>query len=53
MPEAEIESVVKAVIDAMDPEQRSMGLVMKAVMAKLKGKADGKVINQIVRKILA
>ena len=53
MPEAEIESVVKAVVDAMDPEQRSMGLVMKAGMAKLKGKADGKVINQIVRKILA
>jgi uncharacterized protein YqeY len=30
-----------------------MGSVMKAVMAKLKGKADGKLINGIVRKLLA
>ena len=45
--------VVKATIDAMDPGQRNMGSVMKAVMAKLKGKADGKLINQIVRKLLA
>ena len=36
-----------------DPGQRNMGSVMKAVMAKLKGKADGKLINQIVRKLLA
>ena len=45
VPEAEIESVVKAVVDAMDPEQRSMGLVMKAVMAKLK---NGIPIHKIV-----
>lgn len=51
-PEA-IETVVKEVIDAMDPGQKNMGSVMKAVMAKLKGQADGKVINQIVRKLLA
>ena len=43
----------KEVNDAMDPGQRNMGSVMKAVMAKLKGKADGKLINQIVRKLLA
>ncbi len=51
-PEA-IETVVREVIDAMDPGQKNMGSVMKVVMAKLKGKADGKVINQIVRKLLA
>lgn len=51
-PEA-IETVVREVIDAMDPGQRNMGSVMKVVMAKLKGQADGKVINQIVRKLLA
>ena len=49
----EVEKAVKAIIDAMDPGQRNMGSVMKAVMAKLKGKADGKMVNQIVRKLLA
>ena len=49
----EVEKAVKAIIDAMDPGQRNMGSVMKAVMAKLKGQADGKLINQIVRKLLA
>ncbi len=51
-PEA-VESAVKEIVDAMDPGQKNMGSVMKAVMAKLKGQADGKLINQIVRKLLA
>ena len=51
-PEA-VEVAVKEIVDAMDPGQRNMGSVMKAVMAKLKGQADGKLINQIVRKLLA
>ena len=51
-PEA-VEAAVKEIVDAMDHGQRNMGSVMKAVMAKLKGKADGKLINQIVRKLLA
>ena len=51
-PEA-VEAAVKEIIDAMDPGQKNMGSVMKAVMAKLKGQADGKLINQIVRKLLA
>lgn len=51
-PEA-VEVAVKEIVDAMDPGQKSMGSVMKAVMAKLKGQADGKLINQIVRKLLA
>ncbi len=48
-----IEAAVKEIIDSLDPEQRNMGSVMKAVMAKLKGKADGKIINQTVKKLLA
>jgi uncharacterized protein len=32
---------------------RDMGKVMKAVMAKLAGKADGKLINQLVKERLA
>lgn len=51
-PEA-VEAAVKEIVDAMDPGQKIMGSVMKAVMAKLKGQADGKLINQIVRKLLA
>lgn len=51
-PEA-VEAAVKEIVDAMDLGQKNMGSVMKAVMAKLKGQADGKLINQIVRKLLA
>lgn len=51
-PEA-VEAAVKEIVDAMDPGQKNMGSVMQAVMAKLKGQADGKLINQIVRKLLA
>lgn len=51
-PEA-VEPAVKEIVDAMDSGQKNMGSVMKAVMAKLKGQADGKLINQIVRKLLA
>lgn len=51
-PEA-VEAAVKKIVDVMDPGQKNMGSVMKAVMAKLKGQADGKLINQIVRKLLA
>lgn len=51
-PEA-VEAAVKEIVDDMDPGQKNMGSVMKAVMAKLKGQADGKLINQIVRKLLA
>ena len=51
-PEA-VEVAVKEIVDAMDSGQKNMGSVMKAVMAKLKGQADGKLINQIVRKLLA
>ena len=32
-------------------ETKNKGQIMKAVMAELKGKADGKVINQVVAKL--
>lgn len=53
MTEDEIRTAVTTVIDALDPGQKNMGSAMKAVMAQLKGKADGKVINRIVREILS
>ena len=48
-----VELASEIVEDAMDPEQRNMGSMMKAAMAQLKGKADGKVISAIVRELLA
>ena len=51
--EEEIRKVVQEIVDAMDPEQRNMGSMMKAAMAQLKGTADGKVISAIVRELLA
>lgn len=50
--EEEIRKAVKESVEALAPEQRSMGSAMKAAMARLKGRADGKVINRIVREIL-
>ncbi|GAB4381115.1 MAG: GatB/YqeY domain-containing protein [Salibacteraceae bacterium] len=50
----EVRNEVINVIDsigASGPQQ--MGEVMKAVMAKLKGKADGKLISQIVKEELS
>lgn len=53
MSEDDVRAVVKDVIQSLGAEQKNMGSAMKAVMAKLKGQADGKVINQIVRELLS
>ncbi|MBO4420721.1 MAG: GatB/YqeY domain-containing protein [Lachnospiraceae bacterium] len=48
--EAEVEAVIKEKFaDVLASGNK--GMVMKAVMAELKGKADGKVINQVVGKL--
>ena len=52
MTEDAIRAVVIDVISALDPERKNLGTAMKAVMAKLKGKADGKVVNRLVRDVL-
>ena len=49
----EIAAIVKeAVTGAGAQSMRDMGAVMKVVMPKVKGKADGKRVNQIVRDAL-
>ncbi len=51
--EGEIRSLVKAAIEetgAASP--KDMGKVMKALMPKTKGKADGKLVNNIVKEML-
>ena len=53
MDEAEIEVVAQRVIaelGATSPKQ--MGAVMSATMAEVGGKADGKLVNQVVRRLL-
>lgn len=53
MSEDNIRAVVEEVLQSLGAEQKNMGSAMKAVMAKLKGQADGKVINRIVRELLS
>ena len=51
--EAELEEIVKqAVTETGAASVRDIGKVMQAVMPKVKGRADGKAINQIVKKLL-
>ncbi len=50
MSEDEISSIVVSAINESSAQgMKDLGQVMKIVMPKLKGKADGKVINSIVR----
>lgn len=51
--EAELEVIIKqAIEDTGASSARDMGKVMQAVMPKVKGKADGKMINVIAKKLL-
>lgn len=53
MSEAEITALVKAAIAETGAVSKAQaGLVMKSVMPKLQGRADGKLVNQIVMKLL-
>lgn len=53
MSESEILAVVKAVIQETGAAVKAdSGKVMKAVMEKVKGKADGKAVNQAVMSLL-
>ena len=52
--EAEIEAKAKAVIAKLGvTDAQGIGQVMKHMVAELKGQADGKLINQVVRKLLS
>lgn len=52
--EAEIRDIISAVIAEVGAtSMKDMGKVMPQVMAKTKGSADGKVVNQLVRELLA
>lgn len=52
--EEELKTVVNQVIEEFKAQSlKDMGSVMKAVMAKLKGSADGKLLSQVVRDALS
>lgn len=54
MSEDEIREKVQAIITALDvTDLKGIGQVMKQAMAELKGQADGKVVNQVVRQLLS
>lgn len=51
--EAEIEAHARSVIEALKATgQADLGTVMRRLMADLKGRADGRLVNQIVRRLL-
>ena len=53
MDPAELESLVKAAIEEVGADSPAqMGAVMKAVMPKLAGRADGKAVSAMVNKLL-
>lgn len=53
MSEEEIkELVLKTIEEIKATSLKDLGKVMKAIMPKIKGKADGKLVNDMVRKIL-
>ena len=53
MGEAELSGIVKAAIQELGVTSKAgTGKVMRAVMEKVKGRADGKVVNQLVMSLL-
>jgi len=53
MSREQITETAKAVLARMGhPEPKQMGQVMKQMMAELKGKADGKLVQDVVREIM-
>ncbi|MCF6461082.1 GatB/YqeY domain-containing protein [Clostridium sp. Cult3] len=51
--EEEIEKVVVETIDEVGAKSmKDMGLVMKSVMPKVKGRADGNTVSKIVKKLI-
>ena len=54
MSEAEVRALVtQAVADAQAASAKDMGKVMALLMPKVKGRADGKLVNSIVKELLS
>ena len=54
MSDEELEAIIKSVLDETKVTAiNDIGVVMKTLMAKIEGKADGKKANSIVRNLLS
>ena len=53
MSEEEVRKAVYDIIASVDIQQSGKGALMKAIMPRLKGKADGALINKVVTEICA
>lgn len=56
MDEEEIKSVIKSVLDSLNlqaPTAKDKGIIMKNLMPLTKGKADGKLVNEILSSFFA
>ena len=52
--EAELEGIINETISTLQvTSDKDMGRVMGAIMSKVKGKADGKIVQQKVKDIFA
>ena len=55
MEEAEIKVVIKEVLDELEitqPTVQDKGKIMKLLMPRVKGKADGKLVNEVLASML-
>ncbi|GAW93444.1 GatB/YqeY domain-containing protein [Calderihabitans maritimus] len=51
--EDEVREILREIIEELGVQnQKDLGKVMKVAMSKLKGKADGRMVNQIAREML-
>lgn len=51
--EEELEDIVKQTVQELSvTSSKEIGKVMQGIMPKVKGRADGRIVNQIVKKIL-
>jgi len=48
----QIAKIVQEVINELNATQKDFGRVMKEVMNRVKGSADGKLVNEVVRELL-
>lgn len=49
----EVQAIVKQVITELGATQKDFGKVMKEVMTRVKGSADGKMVNEVVKELLS
>ena len=52
MSEDEITAVIKEVLSIETPTAKDKGKIMKELMPRVKGKADGKVVNQVLASMM-